>query len=118
MSSKSQGFIHNPESKPDDGLNGPYLGMPRKTPDAGHVFAPMLIDAYTMLEPTNTSFPSAAILTIFFSMSTWVPYYVVLMKAQFSLPFVTMSQIVTKKKTYPPPPGEGVVKPIVNPHGW
>jgi Domain of unknown function (DUF4185) len=76
-------WVHNPSIVPDppgDGLNGPVIGTlqgadPYTT--AGGCFAPLMIERFTKV--------SADTLTIYYDLSTWNPYTVVLMRSEFSI---------------------------------
>jgi len=69
-------FIHDPSIHPDDGLAGPVIGEGRKNPGAvrGGEYAPYVIERWTKV--------SASELDLYYVMSTWNPYVVVLMKSR------------------------------------
>jgi hypothetical protein len=69
-------FIHNPESNPDDGLAGPVIGKGQADPQAVHggAYAPYVVERWTKLQGPD--------LTIYYVLSTWNPYVVVLMKSR------------------------------------
>ena len=70
-------FIHNPNSKPDDGLAGPIFN-PKGQPDPkavfGGSFAPYVVERWTKLRGSE--------LDLYYLLSTWNPYVVVLMKSR------------------------------------
>jgi hypothetical protein len=69
-------FIHNPQANPDDGLAGPVIGKGQANPQAVHggAYAPYVVERWTkVLGPE---------LTIYYVLSTWNPYVVVLMKSR------------------------------------
>ena len=70
-------FIHNPQADPDDGLAGPVIGKGRSNPAAVHggAYAPYVIDRFTRLKDSE--------LHLYYCLSTWNPYVVVLMKSRF-----------------------------------
>ena len=45
----------------------------------GEAFSPMIVEHFTGLDSTSTY------LDVYFTISTWRPYYVVLMKTQFTV---------------------------------
>jgi hypothetical protein len=69
-------FIHNPEISPDDGLAGPVIGKGRANPQAvrGGAYAPYVIERWTKAQGSE--------LSIYYVLSTWNPYVVVLMKSR------------------------------------
>jgi hypothetical protein len=69
-------FIHNPQANPDDGLAGPVIGKGQVHPGAvrGGDYAPYVVERWTKLQ--------SSVLSIYYVMSTWNPYVVVLMKSQ------------------------------------
>jgi hypothetical protein len=69
-------FIHNPESNPDDGLAGPVIGKGQANPQAvrGGAYAPYVVERWTKVQ--------GAELNIYYVLSTWNPYVVVLMKSR------------------------------------
>jgi len=72
-------FIHDPRADPDDGLAGPVIGKGQADPQAVHggAYAPYVIERYTKLE--------GAELNLYYVLSTWNPYVVVLMKSRFRI---------------------------------
>ncbi len=70
-------FIHDPSIVPDDGLDGPTIGGsdPHTTP--GGDYAPYVLERFTRVEGN--------VLSIYYTMSTWNPYTVVLMRSQFTI---------------------------------
>jgi hypothetical protein len=69
-------FIHNPQANPDDGLAGPVIGKGQADPGAvrGGDYAPYVIERWTKVQGSE--------LTIYYVLSTWNPYVVVLMKSK------------------------------------
>jgi hypothetical protein len=69
-------FIHNSQASPDDGLSGPAIGKGQTNPQAAHggAYAPYVIERWTRVKGSE--------LSIYYAMSTWTPYVVVLMKSQ------------------------------------
>ena len=73
-------FIHDPAHEPPDGLAGPVIGAKNKQhPEAvpGGAYAPYAVQRWTKLNG-NT-------LAIYFLLSTWNPYTVVLMRSEFQV---------------------------------
>ena len=70
-------FIH--QARSNDGLAGPVIGPPGTDPEAvqGGMYAPYVIERFTKLDGGR--------LTIYFVLSTWNPYVVVLMKSAFKV---------------------------------
>jgi hypothetical protein len=69
-------FIHNPDAHPDDGLAGPVIGERRANPGAvrGGAYAPYVVERFTKLVGSE--------LNLYYVLSTWNPYVVVLMKSR------------------------------------
>ena len=70
-------FIHDPSSNPNDGLAGPVIGKDNKAnPGAVHggAYAPYVVERWTRLR--------GAELDLYYVLSTWNPYVVVLMKSR------------------------------------
>jgi Domain of unknown function (DUF4185) len=69
-------FIHNPRANPDDGLAGPVIGKGQANPRAVHggAYAPYVIERWTKVRGSE--------LSIYYVLSTWNPYVVVLMKSR------------------------------------
>ena len=69
-------FIHNPNSSPPDGLAGPVIGKGQMDPEAvrGGAYAPYLVERWTKLKGSE--------LSVYYVLSTWNPYVVVLMKSR------------------------------------
>ena len=69
-------FIHNPEANPDDGLAGPVIGKGQANPQAvrGGAYAPYVIERWTKVQGSE--------LSIYYTLSTWNPYVVILMKSR------------------------------------
>ncbi len=70
-------FIHDPSIVPDDGLDGPTIGGADPHTTTGGDYAPYVIEPFTKLE--------GGALSIYYTMSTWNPYTVVLMRSQFAV---------------------------------
>ena len=69
-------FIHNPDVHPDDGLAGPVIGRGQANPGAvrGGAYAPYVVERWTKLTGSE--------LNLYYVLSTWNPYVVVLMKSR------------------------------------
>jgi len=69
-------FIHHPRSNPDDGLAGPVIGKGKANPGTvrGGAYAPYVVERWTKLRGSE--------LDLFYVLSTWNPYVVVLMKSR------------------------------------
>jgi hypothetical protein len=69
-------FIHNPQAVPDDGLAGPVIGKGQANPGAVHGgdYAPYVVERWTKVQGPE--------LSIYYVLSTWNPYVVVLMKSR------------------------------------
>jgi len=69
-------FIHNPEANPDDGLAGPVIGKGQANPRAvrGGAYAPYVVERWTKAQGSE--------LSIYYVLSTWNPYVVILMKSR------------------------------------
>lgn len=69
-------FIHDPHLKPDDGLAGPVIGISQA--DAATVegggYAPYVVERWTKVQGSE--------LDLYYVLSTWNPYVVVLMKSR------------------------------------
>jgi hypothetical protein len=72
-------FIHDPGLRPDDGLAGPVIGKGRADPRAvrGGAYAPYVVERWTKLRGGE--------LNVYYVLSTWNPYVVVLMKSRLRL---------------------------------
>jgi hypothetical protein len=72
-------FIHNPQANPDDGLSGPVIGKGQANPRAVHggAYAPYVIERWTKVRGSE--------LSIYYVLSTWNPYVVMLMKSRLHL---------------------------------
>jgi len=70
-------FIHDPNSVPDDLLDGPTINPVANPPATtrGGDYAPFLIERFTRVSSDS--------LTISYTLSTWNPYTVVRMRSQF-----------------------------------
>jgi hypothetical protein len=69
-------FIHNPQANPDDGLAGPVIGKGQANPQAVHggAYAPYVVERWTKVQGSE--------LDIYYLLSTWNPYVVILMKSR------------------------------------
>jgi hypothetical protein len=69
-------FIHVPGSRPPDGLAGPVIGKGQANPEAVHggAYAPYVVERWTRVHDSE--------LVIYYVLSTWNPYVVVLMKSR------------------------------------
>jgi lysophospholipase L1-like esterase len=69
-------FIHDPRAVPDDGLGGPVIGQGRADPAAvrGGTYAPYVVERWTKVRDSG--------LDLYYVLSTWNPYVVVLMKSR------------------------------------
>jgi hypothetical protein len=72
-------FIHDPQSRPEDGLAGPVIGKGQSDPGAVHggSYAPYVVEPWTKLLGKD--------LSIFYVLSTWTPSVVVLMQSHFEV---------------------------------
>ena len=69
-------FIHDPKIKPDDGLEGPVIGKAQADSAAvkGGTYAPYVVERWTKVQASE--------LDLYYVLSTWNPYVVILMKSQ------------------------------------
>lgn len=69
-------FIHDPRLKPDDNLEGPVIGEGKADPAAlkGGAYAPYVVERWTEVQGKE--------LDLYYVLSTWNPYVVVLMKSR------------------------------------
>jgi Domain of unknown function (DUF4185) len=69
-------FIHNPQANPEDGLAGPVIGKGQANPRAVHggAYSPYVVERWTKVQGSE--------LNIYYVLSTWNPYVVVLMKSR------------------------------------
>jgi hypothetical protein len=72
-------FIHDPDAHPADGLAGPVIGVaPGNAQERrGGAYAPYVIERWTALEGRQ--------LSLYYVLSTWNPYVVMLMRSDFSV---------------------------------
>ena len=72
-------FIHNPRSNPDDGLAGPVIGKGQANPGGvrGGAYAPYVVERWTKVRGSE--------LSLYYVLSTWNPYVVVLMKSRLQI---------------------------------
>jgi Domain of unknown function (DUF4185) len=77
-------FIHDPGISPDDGLAGPVIGKGQKNPAEVHggAYAPYLVENWTRVRRRS---PDARGLDIYYVLSTWNPYVVVLMTSRLQI---------------------------------
>ena len=73
--------IHDPGIRPDDGLAGPVIGKGQKDPAAVHggAYAPYMVEHWTKVGRRSSSDRE---LDIYYVLSTWNPYVVVLMTSR------------------------------------
>jgi hypothetical protein len=69
-------FIHDPRAKPDDGLAGPVIGEGQANLAAvqGGAYAPYVVERWTKVQGSK--------LDLYYVLSTWNPYVVVLIKSR------------------------------------
>jgi hypothetical protein len=69
-------FIHDPAIHPDDALEGPVIGKGTQNPAGvkGGTYAPYVVERWTKLHGSE--------LDLYYVMSTWNPYVVMLMKSR------------------------------------
>jgi hypothetical protein len=69
-------FIHNPLARPPDGLAGPVIGKPKKewAAEFAGAYAPYVVERFTKVVGSE--------LNLYYCLSTWNPYVVVLMKSR------------------------------------
>jgi hypothetical protein len=74
-------FIHDPSITPDDGLAGPVIGKGQRDPSAVHggAYAPYQVEAWTRVRGSASA---ARELDLYYVLSTWNPYVVVLMASR------------------------------------
>lgn len=72
-------FIHNSRGNPPDNLVGPVIGRGQSDPSGTHggAYAPYVVERWTKVQNNQ--------LTIYYTLSTWNPYVVVLIRSQFSV---------------------------------
>ena len=72
-------FIHDPKIQPDDGLEGPVIGVGQSNPAAvkGGAYAPYVVERWTKVQGSE--------LDLYYVMSTWNPYVVMLMKSRLQI---------------------------------
>ena len=72
-------FIHNPGAQPNDGLAGPVIGKGQADPEAVHggAYAPYVVERWTKVRGSE--------LDLYYVLSTWNPYVVVLMKSRLQI---------------------------------
>jgi Domain of unknown function (DUF4185) len=69
-------FIHNPDAHPEDSVAGPVIGRGQANPAAvrGGAYAPYVVERWTRLQGGE--------LNLYYVLSTWNPYVVVLMRSR------------------------------------
>jgi len=70
-------FIHDPESVPSDGLGGPTIGPNDPETTLGSLYAPYVVERWTKVRGGE--------LAVYYTLSTWNPYVVVLMRSRFQM---------------------------------
>ncbi len=72
-------FIHDPRHRPADGLEGPVIGQGQANPSAvrGGAYAPYVVERWTKVQGSE--------LDLYYALSTWNPYVVVLMKSRLTV---------------------------------
>jgi hypothetical protein len=72
-------FIHDPSRVPNHGLAGPVIGKNASNPNAVHggIYAPCVVERWTKVLADE--------LSLYYTLSTWNPYVVVLMKRKFRI---------------------------------
>ena len=73
-------FIHNPRAATDDGLSGPTVGGGRRGKNSdvpGRAYAPAIVGRWTKVIGGE--------LNLYYVLSTWNPYVVVLMKSRLAV---------------------------------
>ncbi len=77
-------FIHDPGITPDDGLAGPVIGKGQKDPFAVHggAYAPYQIERWNQVRHSGNG---GGELDLYYVLSTWNPYVVVLMSSHFKV---------------------------------
>jgi hypothetical protein len=70
-------FIHDPRIVPNDGLNGPTIGDNDPYTTLGGAYAPYMVERFTRVS-RNT-------LSIYYLISTWNPYTIVLMRSDLTI---------------------------------
>lgn len=77
----TQPAIHDPSITPDDGLAGPVIGKGQRNPSAVHggAYAPYQVEGWTRVRGSASA---ARELDLYYVLSTWNPYVVVLMASR------------------------------------
>jgi hypothetical protein len=70
-------FIHDPTIVPSDGLAGPTIGPNDPNTTRGAAYAPYMIDRFTRVNGST--------LSIYYTLSTWNPYTVVMMRSDLTI---------------------------------
>jgi hypothetical protein len=81
-------FIHDPGMTPDDGLAGPVIGKGQNNPAQVHggAYAPYMIERWTRVRARSADDGE---LEIYYVLSTWNPYVVVLMSSRLRITHIT-----------------------------
>jgi hypothetical protein len=92
-------FIHDPGIQPGDGLEGPVIGKAQKDPAAvrGGSYAPYVVERWTRVRNTATGERE---LVLYYVLSTWNPYVVVLMTSRLRVTAVPPSTPPTNASTH------------------
>jgi len=74
-------FIHDPGIQPSDGLAGPVIGKGQRNPGEVHGgnYAPYMVESWTKIRRLS---PNNSELDLYYVLSTWNPYVVVLMTSR------------------------------------
>lgn len=70
-------FIHDPRISPSDRLTGPTIGPTDPVTTPGAPYAPYMVERFTRVNGTT--------LSIYYTLSTWNPYTIVLMRSDFQV---------------------------------
>jgi len=70
-------FIHDPRISPSDRLTGPTIGPNDPVSTPGGPYAPYMIERFTRV--------AGRTLSIYYTLSTWNPYTIVMMRSDFSV---------------------------------
>jgi Domain of unknown function (DUF4185) len=70
-------FVHDPSIVPSDKLNGPIIGPNDPNTTRGGAYAPYMVGRFTRVTGNK--------LSIYYTLSTWNPYTIVLMRSDFTI---------------------------------